>query len=348
MIICRYNKKQVEKYKNEKEKLKLAKEGLRYSELFTLTNEGSFSWFDCSADNGYEVCEGNQSLVWKKVGYKTILDILMRSYPDPNKKLPIDDKIHLNTKVQSISWNKSESVTVLTIDNSSYFADHVIFTPSIGVLKQQSDKLFTPSLPSAKREAIEATGFGGVIKIFVHFPTKWWKDDHSFSFFWSEEDLHVDYPHGPRKSGISWITQLVDLEQNINNPNVWSVWFAGDLVPEVEKLPIDVLKNGCEFVFNKFLGKNYNVTAIDQIVRSTWYTNPNFLGAYSFTKTGLYRPDLSYQEVLAEPLNGVEGKPAVLFAGEATNPVHFSTVHGAIETGHREAERIIKLYKRKQ
>ncbi|PSN36046.1 Peroxisomal N(1)-acetyl-spermine/spermidine oxidase [Blattella germanica] len=34
----------------------------------------------------------------------------------------------------------------------------------------------------------------------------------------------------------------------------------------------------------------------------------------------------------------------LLFAGEATHSTHFSTVHGAIETGWREAERIIKLY----
>lgn len=35
---------------------------------------------------------------------------------------------------------------------------------------------------------------------------------------------------------------------------------------------------------------------------------------------------------------------AILFAGEATNPHHFSTVHGAIESGWREADRLIQLY----
>ena len=34
------------------------------------------------------------------------------------------------------------------------------------------------------------------------------------------------------------------------------------------------------------------------------------------------------------------------FAGEATNPSHFSTVHGAIESGWREAENIIKNAKK--
>lgn len=35
----------------------------------------------------------------------------------------------------------------------------------------------------------------------------------------------------------------------------------------------------------------------------------------------------------------------ILFAGEATNPQRFSAVHGAIETGYREADRIINLHR---
>lgn len=31
-----------------------------------------------------------------------------------------------------------------------------------------------------------------------------------------------------------------------------------------------------------------------------------------------------------------------MFAGEATHPYYYSTVHGAIETGYREADRVLK------
>ena len=48
-------------------------------------------------------------------------------------------------------------------------------------------------------------------------------------------------------------------------------------------------------------------------------------------------------EKMAEPAMG--GR--LLFAGEATHPRHFSTVHGAIETGWREADRIIEKMKNK-
>lgn len=34
----------------------------------------------------------------------------------------------------------------------------------------------------------------------------------------------------------------------------------------------------------------------------------------------------------------------VLFAGEATHPEHYATVHGAFMSGTREADRIAKFY----
>jgi spermine oxidase len=48
---------------------------------------------------------------------------------------------------------------------------------------------------------------------------------------------------------------------------------------------------------------------------------------------------------LASPVVNSSGRQVLLFAGEATHANYFSTVHGAIETGYREAERISKIYK---
>lgn len=41
-------------------------------------------------------------------------------------------------------------------------------------------------------------------------------------------------------------------------------------------------------------------------------------------------------------------QPSVLFAGEATHAVFYSTTHGAMLTGEREAQRIIDMYIAKQ
>lgn len=78
--------------------------------------------------------------------------------------------------------------------------------------------------------------------------------------------------------------------------------------------------------------------------RSTWHSNPHFRGSYSYYS--LKSDALSASTTkLAEPIKSQSGTPVIQFAGEATSPHHFSTVHGAVETGWREAQRLIDLYR---
>lgn len=76
------------------------------------------------------------------------------------------------------------------------------------------------------------------------------------------------------------------------------------------------------------------------VFRSKWYQNPNFRGSYSFRSIEAEQRNVSPLD-LSRPLVNDEGREVVLFAGEATHPYYYSTVHGAIETGFREASRII-------
>jgi polyamine oxidase len=64
-----------------------------------------------------------------------------------------------------------------------------------------------------------------------------------------------------------------------------------------------------------------------------WAADPYARGSYSFLAVGSSPDD---QKALAEPASD-----RVLFAGEATQPEHFATVHGAYLSGVREAQRIL-------
>lgn len=48
---------------------------------------------------------------------------------------------------------------------------------------------------------------------------------------------------------------------------------------------------------------------------------------------------------LAEPVRGRNGNPIIQFGGEATSQHYYSTAHGAVESGWREAKRLIDLYR---
>jgi monoamine oxidase len=64
-----------------------------------------------------------------------------------------------------------------------------------------------------------------------------------------------------------------------------------------------------------------------------WGSDPYARGSYSFIAVGSSPDDM---HALAEPVG-----ERLMFAGEATNPEFFGTVHGAYMSGVREAERIL-------
>lgn len=61
-----------------------------------------------------------------------------------------------------------------------------------------------------------------------------------------------------------------------------------------------------------------------------------------------FQSTVAHQFDLGAPTPGdCDGEaPVILFAGEATCPAHYGTVHGARLSGIREAERIIQLTKK--
>ena len=63
-----------------------------------------------------------------------------------------------------------------------------------------------------------------------------------------------------------------------------------------------------------------------------WSTDPYSLGSYSYIHKSAKPSDM---EALAQPVAG-----RVLFAGEATYFDYLGTVHGAMMSGMREAERL--------
>ncbi|ENN79602.1 hypothetical protein YQE_03953, partial [Dendroctonus ponderosae] len=97
----------------------------------------------------FQACEGDQMLGWRNRGYKTILDVLTKKIPDASKQLPIESRTILNKEAVQIDWGEAP-VKVECSDGSTFKADHVILTASVGVLKASYKHLFRPALPDFK------------------------------------------------------------------------------------------------------------------------------------------------------------------------------------------------------
>lgn len=64
------------------------------------------------------------------------------------------EKIEFGKVVTTIDYRSDENVIVTTRDGSEYSASHVMFTGSLGVLKEKHLKMFVPPLPEKKQSAI--------------------------------------------------------------------------------------------------------------------------------------------------------------------------------------------------
>ncbi len=153
--------------------------------------DGSDNWNDTSGVGSleYHECEGDYTTVWKR-GYSVLFDILMvnlflftctyryqitllllffqKNVPKTSNglKLSLSDRIQLNSPVNLIRWNSAPSSGVQVVcSDKTYYADMVLVTCSLGVLKDRADKLFTPLLPEKKRRAIEVRKQSNTLKI---------------------------------------------------------------------------------------------------------------------------------------------------------------------------------------
>ncbi|XP_051157870.1 uncharacterized protein LOC127279516 [Leptopilina boulardi] len=312
-------------------------------DMMTMAGDGAETWWDVSITSSLEYHDnpGDHLINWKERGYGTMLDILIKRFPNPEEELPVLNNTILNAEVTSINYSDPNGkVKVKTANGDLYLADHVIYTCSLGVLKDEHKSLFQPHLSEEKQKTIEALGFGIVGKIFLYFEDPWWSNEKSgftwINFLWKNEDFE-EIKNNPEKK---WLLGLVGFGIVEHKSKLLEGWLSGnDYTREMEKLSDEQVLKHCIEVLQRFLGKIYNITTPSAIIRTKWSSNNHFKGTYSFRSMKSDAENV-WAQTLANPIDETNLK--ILFAGEATNPHRFSTVQGAIETGFREADRIIK------
>ncbi|BET01729.1 Flavin containing amine oxidoreductase [Nesidiocoris tenuis] len=287
----------------------------------------------------YKTCDGDATLCWKQGGYNNIVNILLGQHPSAPKENPLNGKVFLNSEVTEIDWSGLTGFVRIK-DGRTVVADHIIVTVSLGVLKEKHGAIFKPKLPQEKIKAIQGLGIGTVDKIYLKFERRWWpKDCSGFSLLRKNQSA-------PLETGEhSWERDLIGFYAESTSPNVLGGWVVGDAAREMETSTDAQVMAGCMRTLRKFLGSRYEIPDPQTIIRSKWYTNSHFRGSYSYRSVSTDVLNTS-AAALAEPVKNFYGKEMLFFAGEATHDYFYSTVHGALESGWREGERLATKYRK--
>ncbi|SPP76970.1 spermine oxidase-like [Drosophila guanche] len=317
----------------------LAEEMLESCKRSESSLEGSDNLLEVSGRGHLEFAEsdGDQLLNWRDLGFERFLRLLMSASDQPDDLSVLKGRVHYQKRVTEINSNCPCNLKVRCSDGGTLNADHVICTVSLGVLQEQHETLFVPALPAAKVNAIKSLKLGTVDKFYLEFSAPPLPNDCAgFYCLWMEQDLQV-----LRSSEFFWLESITGCHRVSYQPRLLQAWIAGEHARHMETLPEEKVLEGLNWLFRKFL--NFDVPQAKRFVRTQWHSNPNFRGSYSFRTTKADELSTGPWD-LETPVMNDNGHPILLFAGEASSKTHYSTVHGAVEAGWREANRLNDFY----
>lgn len=241
-------------------------------------------------------------------------------------------------RVSTICWGAAEhraGVTVTLADASTPLrARVVLWTPSVNVMRAwdalaDDAGTFEPPLPASKRAALASTGMNTVAKVITSLatpPAASTHSDHAFGVIWESAAATAAAPWA---RGVHAVTLM-------STPPRACMWLTGTSAEAFEAATPAAREKQASVVLSHVLGERVIVT---RAVCGFWGSNPLVRGGYSYPRVGAKKGRI-YE--LARPLEAV-GELRVAFAGEATHPTFYSTLHGAIESGEREARRCIRF-----
>jgi hypothetical protein len=246
----------------------------------------------------------------------------------------------------------SDSCCVTSQDGEkSINCDVVVCAVPLGILKEAIDETyeeassgkrleFDPPLPFVKRDAIRSVGFGLLDKVYLQFPSAFWRgtsqDDDTVIF---GNDSGVN-PHHYMFFDVGKTLGRAD-----DMPAVLMTLISGNEAVDCERLSskelvADTLRT-LQTIFS-------DVTVPEPIAYKTtnWGKDRFSRGSYTYLPPGSTDDDFSS---LKSPINGngdsilLDGSETmrVFFAGEHTTALHPSMAHGAMLSGFRAGEEVV-------
>jgi monoamine oxidase len=232
------------------------------------------------------------------------------------------ERVRLRTRVSTIRQCQG-GVRIEAEDESErtaeFRAKRAIITLPLGVLKTDT-VTFDPPLPDNKRRAINAIGFGNAMVVLLRL--------QGGNLVERLGDFGALWGGGPTSFHRPYVATK-------DPPRVLQAFMVGrEAVRRASLSDLDVVE-ATKDELRSILPPSVDPGEIGTFAVERWVGNPFVKGGYSF---------LPKDATLDDRLELASCEDDVLFfAGEATNTEgEAGTVHGAIETGYRAAEQVIR------
>ncbi len=223
--------------------------------------------------------------------------------------------VRLATPIVRVAHDAA-AVQVETAAGEVFTADRVIVTVPLGVL-QAGVITFEPALPAAKLAALGRLEMGNLEKVILRWSSAFWPDGADAAW------LHVGAKRGE-------FPLLLDLSKGAGAPTLVLIHGGSRAREALDGASDEALVASAIAVLGAVLGISIPAPLATHVTR--WRSDPYSRGSYSFPALGQTLDDF---DVLAAPVG-----ERVLFAGEATSRASFGTVHGAVASAVREAQRL--------
>lgn len=156
-----------------------------------------------------------------------------------------DDSDRTVTDVPCTS-ESGDGVKIVCDDGAVYYAEHVICTMPLGVLKETNGVLFEPALPQYKRESIDRLLFGTVDKIFLEYDRPFLTNDISeVMLIWDTVSADSDCIEK------NWFKKIFSFSKV--SDTVLLGWISGKEAEYMETLSHNVVAEVCTDILRKFL-----------------------------------------------------------------------------------------------
>ncbi|MEZ7812911.1 MAG: NAD(P)/FAD-dependent oxidoreductase [Paracoccaceae bacterium] len=208
-----------------------------------------------------------------------------------------------------------EGVSISLTEDNVIFGSHAIVTVPLGVLKRSKIEFFPP-LELSRRRAIASLEMGLLNKIWLRFDKIFWPRDVDWMQWLSDEDgLWAEWMNFAPYSEVPILLGFN----------------AGKIAARIENMSdIETVESAMRALREMF---GHDIPSPEGVQITRWRQDPLSFGSYSFNPVGT-------SSACRVDLGGFDWEERLVFAGEATSPNYFATVHGAYLSGQEVAEKL--------